>query len=282
MNCSRVFWLIVFTLLPSGGLAQNSRDVQEGLLLVGVGSLPIIISAPHGGREPIPGATERSGAAGVSQFQSRRDDRTAEIAQSVVGILESKLGGAPFSVIARFHRKYLDANRREQHAYESPAAKTYYDQYHGALRSAVSKVKNRWGYGLLLDIHGQGFSERTIFRGTHNGRSVTGLLRRFGVEAAEGKTSLFGLLQGMGYQVQPAIGSDLRETRYLGGYTTQTYGSHRGTEVDAIQIELGSHLRSREQWQKTAEDLAEGIARFGRMYLPFDGDRTNAANSPGR
>ena len=281
MSFCQLLCFIVVALLPSGGLAQNALEVRGGLVLVGVGSLPIIVSAPHGGREAIPGVTERRGT-DVPQFQSRRDDRTAEVAQSVVGKLKNQLGAAPFSVIAEFHRKYLDANRREQHAYESPAAKVYYDRYHGALRSAVAQVKERWGYGLLLDIHGQSHAEKTIFRGTHNGRSVTGLQRRFGVEAAEGKSSLFGLLQSMGYQVLPPIGGDPREKRYLGGYTTQTYGSHRGTHVDAIQIELGSQLRSREQWQKTATDLAEAIASFSRMYLPLEPAGQNVTNSADR
>ena len=59
-----------------------------------------------------------------------------------------------------------------------------------------------------------------------------------------------------GYKIQPALTGQDRETRYTGGYTTRTYGSHRGTKIDAIQLELGSDLRAKANLERTANDLA--------------------------
>jgi hypothetical protein len=62
---------------------------------------------------------------------------------------------------------------------------------------------------------------------------------------------------------------DGREHRYTGGYTTQTHGSHRGSGIDAIQLEFGTDLRSRRNLARTANDLAHAVEIFAREYLPL-------------
>ena len=61
--------------------AQYSTD-KEQLLTLWAGTLPIILAAPHGGREPIPGVAPRRGI-GVAQFAAERDSNTAELAEAV-------------------------------------------------------------------------------------------------------------------------------------------------------------------------------------------------------
>ena len=78
----------------------------------------------------------------------------------------------------------------------------------------------------------------------------------------------FGALAAKGYDVHPAIGSMAREDRrYSGGFITATYGSAGGGTLDAIQIEFGTDLRTKERRPQTAEDLAEAIVRFHGRYL---------------
>lgn len=127
-------------------------------------------------------------------------------------------------------------------------------------------VRNRWGRGLLLDLHGQGVEKEIIFRGTANGKSVAELERRFGSEAITGGKSILGQLVLKGYRVMPNFAADT-EHRYTGGYTIRNYGSHRPTGIDAIQLELGATLRERNRLKRTADDLAEAIAVFAKQYL---------------
>lgn len=215
---------------------------------------------------PLPGIPPRRGV-GVARFTTERDSNTAELAELIAGKLREKLGAPPFLVIAQFERKFVDVNRAESEAFESPEARTQYEAYHSALGGAVVRVKEQWGGGLLLDIHGQGAEADTIFRGTNNGRSVTMLRQRFGAAALVGPKSILGQMAALGYRVSPA---DDHETRYTGGYTTQTYGSHRGTAIDAIQLELGANLRRKASLERTAADLAQAIEIFAREYLPLD------------
>ena len=149
-----------------------------------------------------------------------------------------------------------------------------YDAYHRALEEACSRVRSRWGRGLLLDLHGQGAEKEIIFRGTANGKSVADLERRFGREAITGGKSIVGQLASKGYKIGPDF-SSATERRYTGGYTIRNYGSHHTTGIDAIQLELGTRLRERRNLQRTADDMAEAIAVFARQYLPPAGDTGN-------
>jgi N-formylglutamate amidohydrolase len=248
--------------------AQNQSERQE-LLTVLAGMLPIILSAPHGGRESIPGVPVRCGA-GVPQFATGRDNNTDTLTEIIAARLEQRLNAKPFLIVARFERKYLDANRPTERAYESRDAKPHYDGYHSALQEAHDRVHQEWGRGLLLDIHGQGAHEEAIFRGTGNGKTVTSLIQHFGGEAITGPKSLLRQLEQMGYKVLPSTNESHREQRYVGGYIVQTYGSHRGSGIDAIQLEIGAKLRARANLQRTATDLAEAIAVFAKEYLPLE------------
>jgi N-formylglutamate amidohydrolase len=246
--------------------AQNSDVPATSMVSIANGGLPIILSAPHGGQEAIPGVSQRQGA-GVERFVVGRDTRTDDLAELVALELEKRLNAKPFGVIARFERKYLDVNRSNDAAFESGEVKRHYEIYHGALREFIQRVKAQWGNGLLLDIHGEGADAAAIYRGTQNGKTVKSLLQRFGAPALSGKQSVLGQMASKGYKVLPSNGDKDKETRYQGGYIVQSYGSHQPFGVDAIQLEFGSALRARANLERTARDLADAIAVFAKEYL---------------
>ena len=246
----------------------QEKGTPANFLTIWAGLLPIILAAPHGGRQAIPGVPLRRGV-GVPQFTTERDNNTAELAEMVADKIYERLGAKPFLVIAKFERKYVDANRTESAAFESVEAKPYYDAYHRALEAAARLVRQAWGGGLLLDIHGQQAQADTIFRGTDNGKSIAAMERRFGRIALTGPQSILGQLSAKGYRIEPGAAATDRERRYTGGYTTRTYGSHQKTSIDAIQLEFGTHLRARENLQRTAEDFAQAIETFAKAYLPL-------------
>lgn len=275
----RVLGCLVFTafaLFHGNAIAQDSSEGNK-LLTLWAGSLPVILSAPHGGREMIPGVAPRRGV-GVPQFTVERDSNTAELAETLAVKLREKFGARPFLVVARFERKFVDANRDPAAAFEAPQAKPYYENYHRAISESAESIRQNWGSGLLLDIHAQGAQAETIFRGTDNGRSVSQLQQQYGKAALSGPQSVLGHLASLGYKILPDPAGQDRETRYTGGFTTRTYGSHQGTKIDAIQLELGSSLRAKANLERTANDLAQAIEMFARRYL-FNG-KTGGALAP--
>jgi hypothetical protein len=113
------------TLLRATALADDKPPLDK-LLVVRKGTLPIILSAPHGGRQHLLDVPERKGD-GIGKFVTVRDDNTAELAEKLAAEVQKKLGGTPYVVIALFERKYLDVNRPAADAYESDKAKPSYE-----------------------------------------------------------------------------------------------------------------------------------------------------------
>lgn len=248
-------------------LVVPSLTHADELIARQTGAIPIIISAPHGGRLKIGDAPIRKGE-GVEKFVTVRDERTDDLALAVAAELEKVFNLKPWSVIAKFDRNYLDVNRPKEGAYESDLAKPVYEAYHRHLADACNEVKKRHGRGLLLDIHGQSSQPDAIIRGTQNGKSVTLLRERFGKEAFLGPKSLLGQMETAGYRVVPKTGSDDQEVKGLnGGYIVQTYGSHQAFAIDAIQLECGGKVRTKDAIPKTAKDLAAAIKAFHDAYI---------------
>ncbi|MBI4526239.1 MAG: hypothetical protein HY695_20775 [Deltaproteobacteria bacterium] len=117
-----------------------------------------------------------------------------------------------------------------------------------------------------MDVHGQSDEPSTIFRGTRAGLTVKSLIARHGVAAVQGEQSITGLLETKGYRVMPSMASrSLREdSRFAGGYTVFTYGSHRPGGIDAIQLEFGRAYRG---MSSLADDLADALLIFMNRYI---------------
>jgi N-formylglutamate amidohydrolase len=242
----------------------------EQLLLIHHGDLPIVISAPHGGGLAIPEVPARAGEGlqtGAAGFRTARDTGTEELALEVSKQLDARLAGSPTHVISRVHRKYVDFNRPPEIGVEDLKARMIYDLYHVALRDAVQQIRANHGCGLLIDIHGQGSSAKTVYRGTSNGLTVTGLKQRFSEAAHSGQNSLLGILRKQDWTVHPNPFDGKEQSGFTGGYIVRTYGSHRVDGIDAIQLEFGSDYRKPADRTRVASELADSIVSFGEQYL---------------
>ena len=264
--------LAALVLLPAiVALAPAAPDAPkpDDFVTVQKGTLPVIISAPHGGRKKVPDVPERVGT-GLTNFQTVRDENTAELTEKFIAELEKLLDGKPWVVVARFERKYLDVNRSRDDGYESDKAKPYYDAYHDPLAAACKAVKETFGRGILLDIHGQAVHPNAICRGTQNLKTVGLLKERDGMPAVRGKNSVLGRMEKLGYKVLPAGDADDKtkeEPKFTGGHIVGTYGSHTAYAIDAMQLELGTNLRAKDKYADTAKDLAEAVRVFYDAYL---------------
>jgi N-formylglutamate amidohydrolase len=269
---ARPFFAAPALLLPAlAALAPAAPDVPkpEDFVTVQKGTLPIIISAPHGGKKQVPDVPERVGT-GLTNFQTVRDENTAELTEKLVAELEKALDGKPWVVIARFERKYLDVNRSREEGYENEKAKPYYDAYHDPLAAACKAVKQKFGRGILLDIHGNAVHQNAICRGTQNLKTVSLLKERDGLAAIRGKNSVLGRMEKLGYKIIPPGDAEEKtkeESKFTGGHIVSTYGSHTSYAIDAIQLELGTFLRDKEKYATTAKDLADAVRAFYETYL---------------
>lgn len=249
-----VFW---------GPLIASAHDGSEHIVSQ-LGDLPVVISAPHGGNLEIPGVPPRKGdglETGPAGFRVVRDGGTEELALEVVRQLADRMNGRPSFVISRVHRRYVDFNRPPEIAFEHSQAQVVYDQYHTAVADAVRTIRQKQGFGLLIDIHGQGSSSETVYRGTSNGLTVSGLRKDAGEEFFVGSASLTGLLKEQGWKVHPDPFDGKEQAGFTGGYIVRNYGSQRLDGIDAIQLELGGNYRKTAVRERVAKEMADAIAR---------------------
>ena len=221
------------------------------------GTLPIILSAPHGGQLAIPGGTLRRGegmGGGGAGFVTVRDVNTDRLALALAAAIEARMGKKPYYVVAHFQRRYADPNRPPYIATEDAASRKVYDAYHQKLADACKAVKLTWGRGLLIDIHGQAAARDTIFRGTNDGRTTLLLTKHYGADATDGPNSLPGLLMARGFKVFPAASGVRENPSFSGGFIVQIYGSHEGYGIDAMQLEFGADYTNRAKDRQNRRD----------------------------
>lgn len=262
--------LALLLLVPAALPAQEPPPLPTSpLVAVRKGDFPVILSAPHGGTKDVPDVPPRKGVGlpvGGTGFFAGRDGGTTELAEAIAKAVEEKTGKKPYLVAALFHRKYIDANRPPDIAYEDPKAKATYDAYRGALAAFCKEVRTKHGRGLVLDVHGQGAIKDAVIRGTKDGKTVALLRQRFGEKAHTGPESFFGLLATEGVKVHPEKLEDTEYPTLNGGHIVQTYGGGDfGT--DAIQLEFGGAYRDAKAIPDTAKHVAAAIDRFHRLYL---------------
>jgi N-formylglutamate amidohydrolase len=266
-------WLLLAVLLAAPAHAADGTPAD--LVLVRQGTLPIILTAPHGGRDAIPGIDPRRATDTTSQrwggFVTGSDSNTDLLAQGIASEVAKLTGREPYLIVAKFQRKYVDVNRPPELALQDPRARPYYDSYHRTIRRFIDEIRARHPAGLLIDVHGQGKDPDAIMRGTINGRTVERLVRRAGVDAVTGPRGMFGQLEANGFKVFPPNDVPPRGTSenagYSGGYTVFTYGSHNPDGIDALQLEVGTSYRRSPVLDKSAHDVARAITVFCDAYL---------------
>lgn len=243
-----------------------AKDVEESdPIIFQIGDLPVVISAPHGGSMKLPGVEPRTGEgleSGPAGFRVMRDGGTEELALEVARQLAVRMNGKPSFVISRVHRRYVDFNRPANIAVETPAARVIYDQYHETLSEAVRMIRSKYAHGLVIDIHGQGTSAATVYRGTSNGLTVSGIRSVFGADSIHGPDSLCGILKMQGWTVHPDPLDGKEQSGFTGGHIVRTYGSHQPDGIDAIQLEFGADYRKTAVRERVAKQLADSIATY--------------------
>lgn len=225
------------------------------------GELPIIISAPHGGRMDIPGVAQRTG----NGVKIEPTTNTHLLAHAIANYIEGSVGKKPYFVIGQVHRQYVDLNRSPESAFEQPRAGDVYNAYHGKLEEFCNHANQRFGKALLIDIHGQSVAPNMVFRGTRNGRTVRNLSRVIGKETHVGPQSFSTLLKDQNIPLEPTEDAP-EDHRYCGGYTVECYGNQGG--VGAVQLEFGLDLRKRETFGATAEKVGNSVVNFISSHMP--------------
>jgi hypothetical protein len=244
--------------------------------------MPVILTCPHDGAQSPAGVEERTDEATPAgcQFTKLRDLETAQITESVAQKILDLTGLSPYVVIASFHRRFIDANRPVECAFNDSDARPFYDEYHGRITGYVNEIRQQNGnHGFLFDIHGKRLIESDpadIYLGTDNGGS---LLPGFDRDNLFMQHGFAGLLMSVSreiegapappafqYRVSPANATTPENASVDGGFTIRHYGAF----INSIQVELADTVRLDDEKRLfVVEDLAFSIINFVRRYTPF-------------
>ena len=259
--------LAMMLVLPnsSGSVGQALRQtsVDPKLITTWEGQLPLVITAPHGGKLVLTVGAPRTGkdAEGkpIAQFATVLDTNTDQLALQFAKEVEILTGKRPWLVIANFSRKFVDANRPVAQGAENEEQASVHALFHEKIAFAVQEAKKMSPSAMLLDIHGQGADKASIFRGTQHRKSVRRMISEEGSSMFFSPKSFLGQMDSLGLKVVPSREKpdEKEDPRFNGGYIVQTYGSHQDKGIDAIQLEFGGNYRS----TKTVADTAKKLAK---------------------
>ncbi len=286
--------------LPVVSIAQCS-EYEAGEVYFGVnqyieyrpGTMPLIISVPHGG-ELQPGEIPDRDCDGCVYVN---DAYTVELGNELFDALEFSNGCRPHLIINHLHRRKLDGNRNLAEATDGhPLAAEAWHDFHHFINAAKECVSNTHGAGFYVDLHGHGHTVQRIEYGyllyedelmlpnttlntsTYvNWSSIRNLVSTniMGLNHADllrGAHALGTLVDNLGYPGVPSATDPaplVGQPYFSGGYNTVVHSSYQGGNIDGVQIECNQNIRfNPETRQQFAVDLAEGLNTY--LELHFD------------
>ncbi len=251
--------MAVFLLHIKKEKKMNTREIkfeEKNFILTIRNDSPVVITVPHDGTLP------KQYLRGMFAERTQDVDRDIRIGRDkhVFPIVKDISLNARVNVVyAMVHRAYIDFNRPPEIGVEDKNLIDVYNYYHTTVTKLVSWCKNKYGYCLLLDLHGcanltkPGMENVDIILGTNNRKSVFSNI----------DIKLEQWLIDHEYAVLVAD-DEIFQGIFTGRYNVIDYAER--FHVDSILIEITSRYRV-----KGAESLgmilANDIAEFIRVYI---------------
>jgi len=273
--------------LPCASPAAEPVTGGTGFIHYWPGDLPIVLSAPHGGKLMPKNIANRPFG------KLLRDVGSLELAMEMRIAMRRQFGASPHLIVCQLARVKLDCNRELKEAAQGdPLAEKAWHEYHGFIRTAETAVLTQHPRGLYLDIHGHAHGKphvefgylltkeelmwpaQRLNRPDVAVRSSIRLLDSFAkadlATLLRGPQSLGGLLEQRGVPCVPSPAARLtKDDEYFdGGYNTEVHGSLDGAGLDAIQMETPiSIANDPDQRRNLARVMADALeVYFAKHY----------------
>ncbi|HDL17887.1 MAG TPA: T9SS type A sorting domain-containing protein [Bacteroidetes bacterium] len=294
-----ILGIIIFGLFL-GGIAF-AQSYSPGQIYYGrnqyieyhAGDLPLIFSAPHGGKLIPDEIPDRNYGTTVT------DSYTKETVLAIRDAIFSFTGHYPHIIIANLKRTKLDPNREiEEGAQGDQFAEQAWNEYHDFIEMAEDSVTVNFGKGFYVDIHGHGhaihrlelgylISGSSLFKSDEqlntstyiNSSSIHALALQTSVDFSQllrGQKSLGTLFEKKGIPAVPSLSQPNPgngNPYFSGGYDTKIHGSRDGSMISGVQIEaykigLRDTQANRERY---AQIITEVFDEFFSEYFGWDG-----------
>ncbi len=257
------------------------------------GDLPIILSAPHGGRLTPDEIPDRTYGTTVT------DDNTYELTKTVMDTMVARFGGRPHVILCRLKRTKLDANRDSvEAAQDDKYALRAWQEYHHYIGIAKKKIETDYGSGLFFDMHGHGknpdgfydlrnwlgyllsgseldLSDAVLntnsFKNESSIRALVDSSSSSFIDVLRGANSFGAILDSIGFKSVPSVNDPgPNGMRYFsGGYNTVRHGSKNGGMISAIQVEAPKPgiRENQTTWSKFSSAFVSTISIYYTKHL---------------
>jgi len=239
------------------------------------GDLPVVIAAPHGGREKPAEIPDRD--EGTFAF----DTNTQELARAVADVFLQRTGHRPHVILCRVHRRKVDCNREVvEGAGGNAIAGGVWEDFQGFITAAREAVVAQHRRGFFIDLHGHGHKDQRLEIGYLHRREMyeqtdaainrpeiiaAGSLRALArssphpyVELLRGPLSFGALMEKEGFPCTPSPGQPVPSDPYFsGGHNVQRHARY-AENFAGLQIETNF---------KGVRDVPENRERFAQALL---------------
>lgn len=266
-------------LLPAAGQSQYGKN--KYVEYIG-GNLPVIISAPHGGRLAPAGIPDRKSGVLLA------DGNTDLLAKEIASAFHKQTGKYPHVIICHLKRIKVDCNREiEEAAQGNEDAEQAWTEFHDFIGQARESLIESSGGGLYIDLHGHGHPDVRLELGyLLSNRELKGedkkveklkkksSIRKLAddskasfVELLRGDASFGALMQQRGFSSVPSPEfPHAGDAKYFnGGYNTRRYGSWDGGKISGFQVECPR--KSVRDTEKNRKAFAKAFASAVVEYL---------------
>ncbi len=236
--------------ITAAGRREGHR-ADNPLIRVFRGDSPVVLSAPHGGRE-FPEELRP-----YADPEEKIDLHTDLLLEEVAAECEAR-GLAASGVAALFARGVLDLNWGRERTRGVPELEELFDAYYRALHRMADAAVERHGFALVLDLHGYDdgggsggrhpFPPGTLVFGTRRGELVPGWLR-------PAYDAFRKSLQASGYTLCPAEGFN-EYAPFVGGSVVDSFRGRRNVAAVMLEVPRGIRLNERKR-----RGLASAVAQ---------------------
>lgn len=285
--------LLLILFLTFAKFHANAQQVIFGtnnFIEYQVGTLPLVISVPHGGNlqpSSIPNRTCNDPVFVTDEF-------TIETALEIKNKLFELTGGYPHLIISRLNRRKLDPNRNlADAACGNAEAQTAWKEFHGFITEARNKANQQHNFKtFFVDLHGHGnpmqrielgyllydnelaLSDRTLNTQQYiDNSSIKNLVQKNAnnythAELLRGPFSFGTLLANNNFPSVPSqnIPSPGTTSNYFsGGYITANHTCYNvGAPINGLQMELNY-----DKIRNNAANRAAFATAFTRSILSY-------------
>jgi len=159
----RIFFTLLLAASCGWAVGQGTASLKmvdkEGWTAYLQGTIPLVISAPHGGTLNLSEVPDRSCEGAVTVT----DSYTKELAIEIADYLQKFYGKYPYLVICNLIRKDIDQNRDMPEATCGDSSmEAPWQAFHAQIDEAIKEAIAQHGYCIYIDLHGHGHPEQRL------------------------------------------------------------------------------------------------------------------------